>query len=279
MLLSNTYHPSPALAPYIRRYYVFEANLPDAMVIEDFLLAETAMVRCLIRGEWVGEIEPGQWSQPGKTLFFGANALPLKVRVKGSFAVAGFAIRPSGWKALFDQPHTDFADNVLLLQDVWGELADTMQRDVERATDDTGKVEAMEAAIANRLADINRPEIDEAMARFERIARIDSTKRIEDAAHEIGLSVRQLERRCTYSFGLTPKAILRRSRFLDMATAMRGFSTPSEQDLASLRYYDQSHVTREFRRFTHMTPTQFQATMTPLQTAGLKMRQEALYED
>lgn len=279
MLLSNTYHPSEALAPYIRRYYVFEANLPDDMVIEDFLLAETAMVRCLLKGDWVGEVAPGEWSQPGRTLFFGANALPFKVRVKGSFAVAGFAIRPSGWKALFDEPHSTYADSLMPLQDVWGELADTMQVGVEAATDDPGKVAAMETAIMARLAQIDRPDADAEMARFERIARVDSTMRIEDAAQEIGLSVRQLERRCTQIFGLTPKAILRRSRFLDMATAMRGFSSPSEQDLAALRYYDQSHVTREFRRFTHMTPTQFQATMTPLQTAGLKLRQESLYED
>ncbi len=73
MLLSRTYHPSPALAPYIRRYYVFEAQLPEDMVIEDFLLAETAFVRSLLKGEWTGEVAPGEWPRPGKTSLFGAN--------------------------------------------------------------------------------------------------------------------------------------------------------------------------------------------------------------
>ena len=279
MLLSRTYHPSEALAPYIRRFYVFEAELPEAMVIEDFLLSETAFVRCLLKGDWKGEVAPGEWSQPGRTLFFGANALPFRVRVQGSFAVTGFAIRPSGWKALFEQSHRDFADDLLPLQDLWGDLADHMQAGVESATDDQGKLAAMEAAITHRLKQIGSYKTDSQMAKFEVFARTDSAIRVEDAAREVGLSVRQLERRCQHTFGLTPKAILRRSRFLDMATAMRGFSSPSDSDLAALRYFDQSHVAREFRRFTNMTPTEFTNAVTPLQTAGLKLREEARFED
>ena len=160
MLLSRTYHPSEALAPYIRRFYVFEAELPEAMVIEDFLLSETAFVRCLLKGDWKGEVAPGEWSQPGRTLFFGANALPFRVRVQGSFAVTGFAIRPSGWKALFEQSHRDFADDLLPLQDLWGDLADHMQAGVESANDDQGKLAAMEAAIAHRLKQIGSYKTD-----------------------------------------------------------------------------------------------------------------------
>ncbi len=279
MLLSRTYCPSEALAPFVRRFYVFEAELPAEMVIEDFLLAETAFVRCLLKGDWMGEVAPGEWIQPGRTLFFGANAHPFRVRVQGSFAVAGFAIRPSGWKALFDCSHREFADRLLTLQELWGDIADTMQAGVEQASDDEGKLAAMEAGIAARLDALGTRKTDRQMARFEVFARTDSGIRVEDAAREVGLSVRQLERRCEYTFGLTPKAILRRSRFLDMATAMRGFSSPSDQDLASLRYFDQSHVAREFRRFTGMTPTEFTNRVTPLQTAGLKLREESRFED
>lgn len=137
----------------------------------------------------------------------------------------------------------------------------------------------MEAAILARLEAVGSYTINPQMARFEVFARTDSSIKVDDAARQIGLSVRQLERRCQSTFGLTPKAILRRSRFLDMATATRGFSSPSDQDLAALRYFDQSHIAREFKRFTRMTPTQFDNAMTPLQTAGLKLREESRFED
>lgn len=279
MLLSRTYHPSPALAPYIRRYYVFEAELPEDMVIEDFLLAETAFVRSLQKGEWTGEVAPGEWSLPSKNLLFGANEKPFKVRVQGSFNVVGFAIRPSGWNALFNCSHHEFVDRLLPLEVVWGGLADNLQSAMECAQTDEEKISAMEAIIKQRIADVAVPAIDPAIARFETIARTDSTMRIDEAALDLGLSVRQFERRCRASFGLTPKAVLRRSRFLDMATAMRGFSSPSERDLAELRYFDQSHLNREFRRFTRMTPRQFEQKVTPLQTAGLKLREESRFED
>lgn len=279
MLLSRTYRPSADLAPYIRRFYVFEAPLPEGAVVEDFLLAETAFVRCLIRGDWAAEISPGQWNTAGNVVFFGANTRPLRVRVKGGFAVTGFAIRPRGWHALFNEPHNLLSDAMMPLQDLWGDLADSMFEGVSNATDDDEQLIAMENALRKRIASVQSPEVDMQMAQFEAIARTDSTIRVEDAAKVVGLSVRQLGRRCLATFGLTPKAILRRSRFLDSATALRGFSTPNERELDALRYFDQSHMNREFRKYTGMTPKVFAKAVTPLQTAGLKLREESRFED
>jgi AraC-like DNA-binding protein len=278
-MLSRTYRPSADLAPYIRRFYVFEAPLPDGVVVEDFLLAETAFVRCLLRGDWSAETRPSEWNTAGNIVFFGANSDPLKVRVKGGFAVTGFAIRPSGWHALFSSPHNQLADQMRPLQELWGELADRMIAGVSQAVDDEGQLAAMERCIRERLELFPGHLPDPQMAQFEIIARTDSTIRIEDAAGQLGLSVRQLERRCLAAFGLTPKAVLRRSRFLDAATALRGFSSPSEIELGALRYYDQSHMNREFRRYTGMTPRVFSKAVTPLQTAGLKLREESRFED
>ncbi|WP_379547527.1 helix-turn-helix domain-containing protein [Qipengyuania sp. DSG2-2] len=279
MLLSRTFRPGEDLAPYIRRYYIFEAELPDEMVIEDFLLSETAFIRILLDGDWKGEVEPGVWDRPSDTLLFGANERPFPVRVKGSFKVLGIAIRPCGWKALFPWPHHKFRDNLFPLSELWGDLATTMEAELKAADGDDAIIACMEDTIRTRLAQVGTRETDDAMAQLEAIARTDSKMLVEEVAARANLSTRQLERRCRDTFGLTPKAVLRRSRFLDMATAMRGFSSPSETDLAALRYFDQSHLNKEFKRFTRMTPKQFEKAVTPLQTAGLKLREESLYED
>lgn len=271
---SRNYPPSAALAPLIRRFYVFEAELPSDFVMEDFLLAETAFVRVLLKGEWAAEMEPGQWAQAGQVVFFGANTRPLKVRVKGGFNVVGFAIRPSAWRSLFPDSHRGYADTMMPLEALWGTLADEMLVAIKAAKNDEEVIAAMERTITRRQAQIAHPRIDDAMAEFELIASTDSTMRVEDAADHFGLSVRQLERRCIDAFGMPPKAVLRRSRFLDMAAAMRGFSNATDSELAALRYFDQSHLTREFKRFAGMTPGVFAKANTPLQTAGLKLREE-----
>lgn len=205
----------------------------------------------------------------------------MRVRVRGGFHVVGIAIRPGGWRALFDRPASDCTDRMLALGDLWGSASDTLYNAVATVDceDDAGVVCAIEQVIGTLLAGQDSNHADAAMQEFELIARNDSTILIRDAADRLGLSSRQLERHCLASFGMSPKTVLRRSRFLDMASAMRGLSQPSDEQLAALRYYDQSHRNREFRRFIGMTPGKFSATPTPLLTAGLELRNLRKAED
>ncbi len=275
MLLSRNYAPPEALAPYIARFYVFEADLPADFEIIDDLVGETAFVRIINDGEWHAELEPGVWHSEGPAIFFGANTKPFRVKVRGAFSICGFAIRPSGWKALMNESHAGLINQMFPMDQLWTrQITERMMDQVILAADDAALIAAMSEAVTARLDQIGRHSIDPAMAIFEDIARTDSTCRIDDAAEKLGLSVRQMERRCSDSFGASPKTILRRSRFLDMAAAMRGFSSASEAELAALRYFDQSHLNREFRRFTGMTPGAFGRAFTPLLTAGLKLRED-----
>ena len=75
---------------------------------------------------------------------------------------------------------------------------------------------------------------------------------------------------------MTPKAVLRRSRFLDMAAAVRGMRQPDEEEQAALRFSDQSHLNREFRYFIDMTPGTFEKAQTPLLNAVLQLRVDGL---
>ena len=274
MLLSRTYPPSPALAPFIRRHYVFEANLPADSDIVDGLLAENAFVRVILRGSWASENSPAGLLATGRTVLFGANTGPLRVRVRGPFTVAGFAIRPSGWSSLFWESARVYSDRIVPLTDAWGDIADGLLDNLNNAENDEAKVAALEQAITMQMERIGPRHADDVIASFEAIARTDSMVKVEDIAAQLNLSIRQLERRCLAACGLTPKMILRRSRFLDMAAAMRGFSSPSDEELAKLRYFDQSHLNREFKRFANMTPGAFASAFTPLFTAGLKLREE-----
>lgn len=276
MLLSRNYPPSAALAPYIRRHYVFSAPLPPDFELVDQLLSETAFIRILLDGDWAAETTPGDWRFVGPTPLFGANFQPLRVRVRGPFRVVGIAIRPSGWLALFPVSASHFADRMVALDDQWGDLAARLHATVAGAADDDAVVRAIEAAVSERLAATRGNGASPAMATFESIARADSTARVADIAGQLGLSVRHFERLCHDHFGHGPKAVLRRSRFLDMAQALRGFSAPSEQELAAMRYFDQSHRNREFQHFVRMTARAFETTPTPLLTAGLKLRAEGV---
>jgi AraC-like DNA-binding protein len=276
VLLSRNYPPAPELAPYVRRHYIFNAELPLDYTLVDKLVSETGFIRVLLRGDWYAETAPDNWTTAGPVPLFGSNGKPLRVKVTGPFTVTGFAIRPSGWRALFGCSACDYADRMVPLADAWGRRdADDLHQAVLSGGDDAAIVAGVESILLRRIAASEFPP-DQQMRQFEDIARNDSTIRVHDAADALGLSVRQMERQCRAAFGHSPKAVLRRSRFLDMAMAMRGFSDFSAEDLAALRYFDQSHLNREFRRFFGVTPGVFQAAQTPLFTAGLKLRADGL---
>lgn len=272
MLLARNYPPCEALSPFIRRHYVFEAALPADLTIVDQLLSETAFVRILLKGGWMAETAPHQWDASPPVVLFGPNTAPLKVQVTGPFLVVGFAIRPGGWRSLFPNDATGYIDRMMPLNTDWPTIAEELWAECIAAKDDAEIVAAMEMAVRAQLNRLGLWHADRKMARFEDLARTDSKMRVEDVAARLGISVRQMERRCLTCFGISPKAVLRRSRFLDMAAAMRGFSTPSEEELAALRYFDQSHLNREFKRYTGLTPKKFREAATPLLTAGLKLR-------
>lgn len=272
LLLSRNYAPSDDLSPYVRQHYVFEAHLPEDFELIDTLMSETAFIRILLKGDWAAQYSAGTWSNFGQVPLMGANGVPLRVRVRGPFLVVGISLRPAGWRSLFDCPASDIADHAMPLGAHWGALAEQLVQDVAAAGDDAAIVGAIESVVRTRLGEVGRRPPVAAMARFEHIARHDSTMPVADIADLLSLSTRQLERNCKATFGHTPKVILRRSRFLDTSQAMRGFGDPSEEQLTALRYFDQSHLNREFRHFFDMTPGQFEKATTPLFTAGLKLR-------
>lgn len=283
-LRSRTYAPSAALAPYVARHYVFSVDAPDAFELTDHLLAETAFVRLLLQGDWGAELTPGAWSNVGQAVFFGPNSRPLRVRVRGGFRVVGIAFCPAGWRALSDVGVDRFVDAMVPLAEVAGARADELLADVGAITqdDEAGDaqvVAAIERHVSAWLEARGWPPPEPAMQAFEQVARNRSTALVADICRSLGVSQRQLERMCRTCFGLSPKAVLRRSRFLDMAAAVRGLSQAGEEELAALRFYDQSHLIREFRRFSGMTPGQFEKTPTPLLTAGLELRELRKRED
>jgi AraC-like DNA-binding protein len=268
------YPPASVLDPYIRRHYVFRAELPADADVQDKMIAETAFIRIPLRGDWYIRSKTQEWEIASGPKLFGANSTGLPLRVVGPFLILGCSIKPSGWKSLFNCSAHLYTDKMTSLEEMWGDIVTDMMHEIEPGQSDEVMVAIMDKAITRQLDKVGLWQSDAQMEQFETIGRIDSTVRIDDAAAEIGLSVRQLERRCLESFGMTPKTFLRRCRFLDMAMAMRGFSHPSEEDLAALRYFDQSHLNREFKRFVGMTPKTFQHAHTPLMTAGLQLRKE-----
>ncbi|MFD9461193.1 helix-turn-helix domain-containing protein [Streptomyces sp. NPDC060027] len=80
-------------------------------------------------------------------------------------------------------------------------------------------------------------------------------------ADEVGWSVRQLERRFREQIGLGPKAAARVLR-LQRARRLLASGRSQAETAAACGYYDQAHLSREFRAMTGCTPRGFTAART-----------------
>jgi methylphosphotriester-DNA--protein-cysteine methyltransferase len=99
----------------------------------------------------------------------------------------------------------------------------------------------------------------------------DGDPSVESLANQSGLSQRQLERMTKRYYGLPPKKLARKYRALRAAQSLAHGDSLDETGLA-LAFYDQSHLIREVKQFTGLTPGQLRSGQSPLTRATMKGR-------
>lgn len=153
---------------------------------------------------------------------------------------------PGAAAALFGLPLEELVGQRVPLHDLWGRRADRMAAVLERAAPDN-RLREMQHWLAGETG--WRADAEMAWV-FARADHESTTPR--DLAHGLGVSERQLRRRCRHAFGYGPKTlmrILRLQRFL-AGTAERGLLARA----LDAGYRDAAHLAHEVREMAGCTP-------------------------
>jgi AraC-like DNA-binding protein len=234
--------PPPALAPWIATFWRltgegssqdFETVLPDGSVELIFHRGEPFLQR----------VGTACTRQP-RALVVGDIRRPVSIRPESHTDVIGVRFRPGRAHALFPTPMSALANGITSLDELmpagdWNGLAE--------AADPTGFIAARLQAIC-RAAD----EEDALHACVDAILEAKGATTVRGVAAQIGLSVRQLERKFARGVGIPAKTFARVVRFHAVAETLR--ARAGEADFG---YSDQSHLIREFREFSGMSPGDF----------------------
>ncbi|WP_318248067.1 AraC family transcriptional regulator [Novosphingobium huizhouense] len=270
--LSYNRAPTPDLAPWIARLYVTDVRAPDDYHLDCGLFCDTAFLRVQLSGAWTAQTLDGPRQLGRAAVFLGPNTRRMPISVTGSFTSIGVAFRPGCFVPLGLGAIADHLDRLVEIEALgfsakrWlalGDLAGSPEQIVL----------AMEQELRAILLQRRPPEPDPVSARFEAAAFTDPNATVGALAADMGVEQRRLERIVRRDFGIPPKQVLRRARALDMASHLRGVADRDEADALVLRYYDQSHLIREFTALFGMSPRQFMARPQPLMTAALETRQ------
>ncbi|WP_246192857.1 helix-turn-helix transcriptional regulator [Kitasatospora atroaurantiaca] len=196
---------------------------------------------------------PGSGSGRIGSLVVGLEDRPALCEHPGGQEAIRLEFTPLGAYRLFAVPMRELTNHVVELRDVLGPEAGVLVERLAAAGDWAARFDLLDAALLARLGrgPEPAPEVGHAWRLLSSTAGAIPVARI---AAEVGWSQGHLVRRFTEQVGLTPKASARVLRFhRAMGMLSRGDVNLAEIS-AACGFYDQAHLSREFRALADTTP-------------------------
>jgi AraC-like DNA-binding protein len=171
--------------------------------------------------------------------------------------VAGVSFRPGMAGAMLGAAMAELTDRHVPIGELWGGRGEELRERLLTAMGPAAVFGVLEREFAARLDDA-RP-LHPAIARaLEPHPSAWAHARVSHIQRETGYSPRHFAALFRAAVGLTPKHYYRVRRF---TAVLKRLATGEGRDLARVAaaagYSDQSHLTREFREFAGITPTQY----------------------
>lgn len=239
--------PPPALAPFVDRFWWTDDVRGDASAgaISTVLPDGCIDVHVLVD-------DPRR-----ETAIIGAMSRPLVVAA-GSSRIAAVRFRPGGATPFLPVSADELTDQRIPLAD-GGPRARTLESAIAQRTISTlgvrDLVRGLEAALLARLP--SAPPLDGFVRRATRRAFAPGAPSIEAIAKELGCSRQHLARAFARHVGLPPKLFARVARMQRSLAAVQAFpDEPLASFALALGYFDQAHLTRDFRLLTGLSPTE-----------------------
>lgn len=173
--------------------------------------------------------------------------------VPAPMLAVGARFHPGAAPILLRLPAVEFIDEHLPLSAVDARLATRLDHELAGAADEREALATLNRELMRLLDGLEPdPAVREAVALLQHPSRM-----VAETAQRVFLSERQLERRFVEHVGYGPKTLQRILRLQRMVTQLAS-REPAElaRTAASAGYADQSHLSRETRRLTGLTPRQ-----------------------
>ena len=179
-----------------------------------------------------------------KSFVYGQVTRPHNIISSGDLGMFIVVLHPHALNAITGLSASDFTDTVFPLRAIWGEKAAVLEKQMPEASGHQARIEIMQRFLLRRL-----PKTDHNLQWLQ----------------QLSVGPRQLERIFKTTIGLSPNqyaGILRTQRFLK---ALRTCDTQSLTQLAyEFGYFDQSHLIRDFKNKTGITPGKYVGALAPL---------------
>jgi AraC-like DNA-binding protein len=252
--------PAEYLRPFVASYIDFDMagwppgrhrGLPDGTLVLVVSVGRPLIVR-----------RAGQADLRVAATIAGLRSSPVDILHDGTQRGVQLELTPRGARALLGVPAAALAQGVWPLDEVVGLPAREL---VDRLADAPGAAErarVLDGVLAGWADDVGYPAaVDRAWRRLTASA---GSVSVTSIAGEVGLGRRQLSQLVRAELGVTPKTAARILRFDRACGYLRSGRTTSLAETAAMcGYYDQAHMTNDWRQLGGCTPGEWMAEELP----------------
>jgi AraC-like DNA-binding protein len=243
--------PCPALAPYVRRFTLVEAEEETTRV----LLPEPGVVLGFRYAGHARLLEPQGATRLPDFVVTGLRPSARRMCTSAGGGIVVAIFREAGAAAFFDLPlHELFGASVGLDAFVPGSELARLGQQLAAANTARARVASVERFLLARL----RPRAGDRLVRaaVEALRGSGGARRVSELARELDIGVDRLEKRFRQTVGASPKQLGSLYRLLRAIELHRsGFNLT--QSALEAGYADQSHFIRGFRAATGEAPRRF----------------------
>ncbi|MEO0533971.1 MAG: helix-turn-helix domain-containing protein [Cyanobacteria bacterium P01_A01_bin.123] len=176
------------------------------------------------------------------------------ITAPGSVGMLAVVFYPYALSAFFPNPVSEFTNQSIALDNFFQSETKELQERIIEADDIRLRILLVENFLLNRLSIPNRFSI--AREAVNMIAGANGQITISEAARKLNISKRQFERIFLENVGVSPKKF---GRIIRLNTAIKLFKRADSLTTLTYEagYFDPSHLIRDFREFTGLSPKAF----------------------
>jgi AraC-like DNA-binding protein len=200
----------------------------------------------------------------------GPTTGPVESHSYGALTIFGWGMLPAGWAALMGNVAGDWVDRAFDARIIFGDSIMELRQHLIDAGDLASQYKIGQQA-ASEFYSKSQSAPFEFTSKVDAWLLTDSDPHVDVLAVATGLSPRQLERMTKRYYGMPPKKLARKYRALRAAQLLAHGDSLDDSALG-LAFYDQSHLIREVKQFTGLTPTQLRSGYSELTQATMDGR-------
>jgi AraC-like DNA-binding protein len=252
-LTYTEYRPPSDLAPWVACFWQIAGGITDRAPVLHRVLPDGC-------ADLVFDLESARHSGRGLADLVGPMSVAQVFELHGTVDMLGIRLRPgviAPFGSIRADELLDAAAPISSLPYSFGvnvaELADV--------ANSSARIRLLSQACRMRIATLDQPDpvVRQAIARWARAERSEFPV-VSVLTRDLGLSERAFERRFVAQVGLTPVRYRRLARFRTVLRLHAGGLRDWAAIAATTGFSDQSHLVRDCRSFTGLTPTEWAAT-------------------